>query len=206
MKAKAAAPAGEVKAAVIQYRPLATLKKHPQNPRTIKDASFKKLVQSIRENPDYFEARPIILSDRTGELIIIAGNQRYEAARDIGIKDVPTALLPGLSEEREREIMIRDNIANGDWDWDLLANDWNAEQLAEWGLDVPNWDAESSFGDKNKELDLDSFEDIMELKLKFSKDEFLAVSQALDDIAEAQGLDSKEEALQYLLSQEASDA
>lgn len=130
----------------VQYRPLSALKKHHKNPRTIKDTSFKKLVTSIRENPDYFEARPIILSDRTGELVIIAGNQRFEAAKDIGIKDVPTALLPDLTEEKEREIMIRDNIANGDWDWDMLANEWDSAELNEWGLDVPVWDDGNNAG------------------------------------------------------------
>ena len=90
----------------MEYRALDSLKKHPKNPRTIKDDSFKKLVKSIDENPDYFEARPIILSDRTGELIILAGNQRYAAAKEIGIKNVPTVLMPAMTEEKEKEIGI----------------------------------------------------------------------------------------------------
>lgn len=130
----------------MQYRPLDSLKKHPKNPRTIKDESFRKLVQSIDQNPDYFEARPIILSDRTGDLIIIAGNQRYAAAKEIGIKDVPTVLIPALTEEKEQEIMIRDNISNGDWDYDMLAADWDSSDLQEWGLDMPDWSVEE---DKN---------------------------------------------------------
>ena len=68
------------------------------------------LKESIHSNPDYFEARPIILSDRTGELVIIAGNQRYDASVELGLSDVPTVLLHGLTEEREREIIIRDNV------------------------------------------------------------------------------------------------
>ena len=146
MARTSAKPSPQKQMVQVQYRPLSALKKHPKNPRTIKDTSFKKLVTSIRENPDYFEARPIILSDRTGELIIIAGNQRFEAARDIGIKDVPTALLPELTEEKEREIMIRDNIANGEWDWDMLANEWDSAELTEWGLDVPGWEDGSGAG------------------------------------------------------------
>lgn len=129
----------------MEYRPLASLKKHPKNPRTIKDDSFRKLVDSIDANPDYFEARPIILSDRTGDLIIIAGNQRYAAAKEIGIKDVPTVLIPALTEKKEQEIMIRDNISNGDWDFDMLAADWDAGLLNDWGLDVPDWDQAESF-------------------------------------------------------------
>lgn len=184
----------------IEYQPLASLKKHPKNPRVIRDADFKKLVKSIDENPDYFEARPIIISERTGERIIIAGNQRYSAAREIGIKDVPCIILPGLTEEREQEIMIRDNVSNGNWDFDMLAADWDAELLNDWGVDVPVWGGDD-FGDKNKELDLDSFENVMELKLKFSKNDFFSVSQSLDDVADQNGLDSKEAALKFVLGQ-----
>lgn len=123
--------------AQVQYRPIADLKELPGNPRTIKKDQFEKLKQSIKDNADYFEARPIILSDRTGELVILAGNQRYKAAKAIGLKEVPTILLPNLTEEREKEIIIRDNVENGDWDWDELANAWDASLLDDWGVDLP---------------------------------------------------------------------
>jgi len=90
---------------VPQYRNVNELKKLPNNPRSIKDSSFQSLCKSLQDNPDYFEARPLILSDRTGTLIIIAGNQRYDAAKYIGLKQVPTVLLTGLTEEREKEII-----------------------------------------------------------------------------------------------------
>lgn len=124
------------KAQVI-YRSLSELHELPGNPRTIKKDQFEKLKKSLTDNADYFEARPIILSDRTGELVIIAGNQRYKAAKAIGLTEVPTILLEGLSEEREREIVIRDNVENGDWDMDALANEWNAQDLLDWGVDLP---------------------------------------------------------------------
>jgi len=120
-----------------EYRKIKTLKKLPGNPRIIKDAQFKTLCNSIKENPDYFEARPLILSNRTGELIIIAGNQRYEAAKHIGLTEAPCFLLEGLTEEREREIIIRDNVANGAWDFDALANGWADLPLADWGVELP---------------------------------------------------------------------
>ena len=120
--------------AQVEYRPIAELKELPGNPRTIKKDQFEKLKQSIKDNADYFEARPIILSDRTGELVILAGNQRYKAAKAIGLKEVPTILLPNLSEEREKEIIIRDNVENGDWDWDALFNEWDTDKLQEWGV------------------------------------------------------------------------
>ena len=123
--------------AVTKYRKLSELHELPGNPRTIKKDQFEKLKKSIKDNADYFEARPIILSDRTGELVIIAGNQRYKAAKAIGMTEVPTILLEGLSEEREREIVIRDNVENGDWDMDALANEWNAQDLLDWGVELP---------------------------------------------------------------------
>ena len=95
--------------AVTKYRKLSELHELPGNPRTIKKDQFEKLKKSINDNADYFEARPIILSNRTGKLVIIAGNQRYKAAKAIGMTEVPTILLEGLSEEREREIVIREN-------------------------------------------------------------------------------------------------
>lgn len=116
------------------YRQTETLKKLENNPRTITEKQLQKLKESIQRNPDYFEARPIILSDRTGELVIIAGNQRYDACVQLGIKEVPTVLIPNLTEEREREIIIRDNVNNGEWDMACLF-EWDCKELMEWGLD-----------------------------------------------------------------------
>ena len=118
----------------IVYRSTDEIYELMNNPRKITREQMKKLEQSIRDNPDYFEARPIILSDRTGKMVIIAGNQRVRAAAAIGMTEVPTVLLSGLSEEREREIIIRDNVSNGDWDYDVLASDWAIEDLQEWGV------------------------------------------------------------------------
>lgn len=123
--------------AQVEYRPIKELKELPGNPRTIKKDQFEKLKESIKDNADYFEARPIILSNRTGENIILAGNQRYKAAKAIGLDAVPTILLEGLTEKREKEIIIRDNVENGDWDMDILANEWDPAELEEWGVDVP---------------------------------------------------------------------
>lgn len=121
------------------YRKLSELKKLPNNPRTIKKDDMERLKRSIKDNPDYFEARPIILSNRTGDLVILAGNQRYEAAKALGMEEVPTFLLEGLTEAREREIIIRDNVSNGEWDMDALANEWDTQELTKWGVDI-NWD------------------------------------------------------------------
>jgi 16S rRNA G966 N2-methylase RsmD len=122
------------------YRKLKDLTKLKGNPRTIRDNQFVALCESVKNNADYFFARPLILSDRTGDLTIIAGNQRFEAAKYLKFKEVPTCLLSDLTEEREREIIIRDNVNNGSWDEDVLANEWNLDELQEWGLELPNFD------------------------------------------------------------------
>jgi ParB-like chromosome segregation protein Spo0J len=120
----------------MEYRKLSELHKLENNPRTIKDIDMAKLMQSIRKFPKYFEKRPLILSNRTGKLVVICGNQRYEASKALGLTEVPTDLLEGLTEEEEREIIIRDNVPNGEWDWDLLANDWDSVLLDQWGVNV----------------------------------------------------------------------
>lgn len=119
----------------VEYRPLSELKLLDNNPRYIKQEDFERLCASVQNNPELFEAQPIILSDRTGELVVIAGNQRYKAAKEVGLTEVPTVLLSGLSEKKEREIIIRTNVTNGKWDWDILGNEWDIEELGDWGVD-----------------------------------------------------------------------
>lgn len=122
---------------LVQYKRLEELVELEGNPRTITKDKMNKLVQSIKDNPDYFEARPIICSDRTGKLVILAGNQRHRAAKIAGIEEVPTIVLSGLSEEKEKEIIIRDNVELGDWDMDILANEWDIDLLNDWGVGTP---------------------------------------------------------------------
>lgn len=133
----------------MEYRKLSEIKLLENNPRIIKENQFKILCDSIKDNPLYFEARPIILSDRTGEFVVIAGNQRYRAAMHLKLDTVPTFLMQGLSEEKEKEIVIRDNISNGEWDWDILSSEaWgDQKELLEWGLDV--WQPEDEQNEDN---------------------------------------------------------
>lgn len=144
----------------VQYRAIKDLHELEGNPRIIKKDQFEKLKQSLKDNADYFEARPLILSNRTGELVILAGNQRYKAAKAIGMQEVPTVLLENLSEEREKEIIIRDNVENGDWDMDILANEWNADVLESWGVELPK------VSDEKDDIDLE-----IELKIEIECDD-----------------------------------
>lgn len=147
---------------IVQYRPVSEIKELPNNPRTISKEDFDRLKDSIIDNPEYFEGRPLILSNRTGELVVLAGNQRLRAAKAVGLKEVPTIVLPNLTEEKEKEIIIRDNVSNGRWDMELLANDFDLQDLADWGVDV-NIDAEfGNIKDRSEELGEDEINQILD--------------------------------------------
>ena len=107
------------------------------NPRILKDDKFKKLVQSIKDFPEMLEIRPIVVNN---EMMVLGGNIRLKAIQEIGLKEIPIIKAENLTEGQEREFLIKDNVGFGEWDWDALANDWNPEELNEWGLDIPNLD------------------------------------------------------------------
>lgn len=131
----------------IVYRKIKELNKLDSNPRTITEEDMEVLKDSIRNNPDYLEARPLVLSDRTGTLVIIDGNQRYEACLQLGLKEVPTVLLHGLTEEREREIIIRANVNNGKWDLTKLF-EWDYRELMDWGVEGISFPEISDFNEE----------------------------------------------------------
>jgi len=110
---------------------------YPNNPRYISKFDFEILRESIQNNPEYFEARPLLLSDRSGQLVCIGGNQRLKVAQSLGMDEVPCYIFHNLTEEKEKEILIRDNISNGSWNWDAIANEWEIEEVAAWGLNLP---------------------------------------------------------------------
>ena len=108
-----------------------------KNPRLIKDAEFVKLVKSLADCPDLFEARPLLCSDRTGRLVIMGGNMRYRAALELKWAEVPVIVMTGLSEAQEREIIIKDNGSFGEWDMEALLDGWSDLPLDDWGVDLP---------------------------------------------------------------------
>ena len=131
---------------------LSKLKKLPWNPRTCKWDKFDKLVKSI-EKFWIIEWRPFLISNRTGENIIIWWNQRYEACKKLWIKEVPIHIMEWLTEQEEREIIIRDNVSNWEWDMEMLANEWEVEELNDWGLELDFW-----WEDMSDEFELPSWE------------------------------------------------
>ena len=131
-----AAPKGNMKTTRVK---IGIIKPNPNNPRIIKDEKFKKLVQSIKDFPEMLEIRPIVVNN---DNIVLGGNMRLRACKEAGLKDVYVIKADQLTEEQQREFIIKDNVSGGEWDWDLIANEWDAEQLDEWGLDIPQWENE----------------------------------------------------------------
>ena len=109
------------------------VKSNPNNPRLIKDDKFNKLVNSIKEFPKMLEIRPIVVND---DMIVLGGNMRLKACKEAGLKEVPVIKASDLTEEEQRQFIIKDNVSGGEWDWDMLANEWDIEQLEDWGVDV----------------------------------------------------------------------
>ena len=118
---------------MIEKVKLSEVKSNPNNPRLIKDEKFSKLVKSIKEFPKMLEIRPIVVND---EMVVLGGNMRLKACKEAGLKEIPIIKASDLTEEQQREFIIKDNVGFGEWDWDILANEWDAEYLEEWGLDV----------------------------------------------------------------------
>jgi|TARA_R110000824_G_scaffold66034_1_gene171679 DNA modification methylase len=121
---------------------LSTLRANPTNPRIIKDEKFQKLVKSIEEFPEMLEARPIVVNP---EMVVIGGNMRFKACKAAGLKEAPVYMAT-WGETKDREFIIKDNVSSGENDFDILANEWDAEELNEWGLDVWTGEPEETEG------------------------------------------------------------
>lgn len=115
------------------------IKSNPDNPRIIKDNKFYKLVESLIEFPEMLEKRPIVVDE---DFVVLGGNMRLKACKEAGINEVWVDIAKGWSEERKREFIIKDNVNFGEWDWDLLANEWDSSLMENWGLDVIKHDWE----------------------------------------------------------------
>ena len=112
---------------------------NPDNPRIIKDYKFSKLVKSIREFPQMLEIRPIVVNEKN---VILGGNMRYKASIEAGLNEVYIVRANNLTQEQQREFVIKDNVGFGEWDWDLLGNQYEYDQLEDWGLDAIKHDWE----------------------------------------------------------------
>ncbi len=153
----------------------------PKNPRLIRDEKFDKLKKSLEDDPEMMQLREVIAYDNNGELVVICGNMRLRALKDLGVKEVPVKVLPTDTPiEKLKAYTIKDNVPFGEHDWSDLANEWDAELLADWGVDVPTFD---DYSDKNKEIDTNDFADEMIIKLKYNEDDYAKVREQLSKVA-----------------------
>jgi ParB-like chromosome segregation protein Spo0J len=120
---------------------ISEVKLNPNNPRLIKDEKFAKLVQSIKDLPEMLSIRPIVVNS---DMVVLGGNMRLKACKEAGLKEVPIIIADNLTEEQQREFLIKDNVSGGEWDWALL-QDWDSQELSEWGLDVPQFASEVDY-------------------------------------------------------------
>ena len=155
------------------------VKTNPNNPRVLKDDKFKKLVASIKGFPKMLEIRPIVVNN---DMIVLGGNMRLKACKEAGLKKVHIIKAEDLTDEQQREFIIKDNVGFGEWDWELLANEWDSQELNDWGLDV--WQIP-------EDVDLDEFfeEDTSEqsdptnkIVLEYSEEEYEKIVAKFDSM------------------------
>jgi len=126
---------------------ISAIKRNPNNPRILKDDKFAKLTQSIKDFPQMLDIRPIVVND---DMVVLGGNMRLKACKEAGLKEVPVIKVNDLTEEQQREFIIKDNVGFGDWDWDLLANEWDADLLDDWGLDIDFAGDDDKYNDQER--------------------------------------------------------
>ena len=128
------------------------LRKHPDNPRVIKDEKFFSLVKSIEGFPEMLEKRPVVVNE---DLLVLGGNMRLRAAQDAGMSEIWIDVAEGWSESKQKEFVIKDNTSFGEWDFNMLANEWEPEDLNDWGLDIPDPNMNDLKEEKEEKLKCD---------------------------------------------------
>lgn len=166
------------------------IKPNPNNPRLIKDYKFVKLVKSLQEFPEMLEKRPLVcVTDVDGKVYPLGGNMRLKAAQELGMKELPVTLADDWTEEQRQQFVIKDNIGYGEWDWDAIANEWDAEQLTEWGFDLPAFDIGLNHTDES--VDLSTFKDsadkylnnlVRQILLTFEVDTYKLTLERLENV------------------------
>ena len=125
------------------------IRENPNNPRLIKDDKFKKLVQSIKDFPQMLAIRPIVVN---ADMTVLGGNMRLKACKEAGLKKVPILVANDLTEAQQKEFIIKDNVGFGEWDWDIIANEWDSQQVTDWGLDIPDFKVEADATEDDYEI------------------------------------------------------
>ena len=155
------------------------IRPNPDNPRYIKDDKFKKLVKSIEEFPQMLELRPIVVNK---DMVVLGGNMRLKACEAAGLKEVPIIFAENLTPEQEREFIIKDNSSFGEWDWDLIANEWDVDQLQDWGMDIGGFDLNPDEFDEQFDLPDGDKSPFQQMTFTMADEQQVIVKNAIDDI------------------------
>jgi hypothetical protein len=158
---------------------ISDIKLNPNNPRLIKDDKFAKLVKSVKEFPEMLDIRPIVVNS---DMIILGGNMRFRACKEAGLKEIPVIIAEGLTEQQQKEFLIKDNVAGGEWDWDMLANEWENEELIEWGLDVGGFDLDSDKLGTDFTLPDGEKAPFQQMTFTLADEQAIQIKNAIDDI------------------------
>ena len=186
---------------------LTEIKSNPNNPRVIKDHKFEKLKKSISEFPKMMELRPIVIN---ADNIILGGNMRFKALKDLGYKEVPDEWVKqasDLTEEEARRFIIADNVGFGEHDWDMLANEWDSAELKEWGLDtwqIDDLSNEGEYAGADPQLELDKFlnSELKRMFFVYDNQTFERVVNWLNSIQSKYDLQSHSDAILKLMENE----
>lgn len=158
---------------------ISEIKLNPNNPRLIKDDKFKKLVKSIQEFPEMLDIRPIVVNS---DMIILGGNMRFKACKEAGLKEIPIIIADNLTEEQQREFLIKDNTSGGEWDFEMLANEWDVEQLEDWGLDVGGFDVDADEYGEDFSLSEGEKSPFQQQTYTLADEQATIIKNAIDDI------------------------
>ena len=178
------------------------LKPNKDNPRTIKKDQLEKLKKSIKAFPRMLELRPIIVDDN---LVVLGGNMRLRALKELGIEEVPYIKAEDLTEEQKQEFIIKDNVNYGDWNWETLSLEWDLNSIGDWGLDIPSWlnddDEEPTFDEDINSKYLDTYVNakIKQIVLFLSAEQYEDTLEKLEGIMEDNDLESNTEAILFLI-------
>ena len=111
------------------------IKENPNNPRKLNKDKYQKLLKSIQDLPQMLGYRPIVVNS---DMVVLGGNMRLKALKELKYKEVPIIIADELTEDQQKEFLIKDNLGYGEWDWDMIANEWDMPLLKDWGMDLPN--------------------------------------------------------------------
>jgi hypothetical protein len=161
---------------------ISEVKSNPNNPRLIKDEKFEKLVKSIKEFPKMLEIRPIVVN---ADMIVLGGNMRLKACKEAGLKEVPIIFADDLTEDEQKQFIIKDNVGFGEWDWDMIANKWDAIELQEWGFDIPGFDNVQNLGE-NFSLPEGNKAPFQQMTFTLADEQAEQIQNAIADIKQSQ--------------------